>query len=204
VAIESVVLLLRPEAEGPGFTGRLHYRAPGSEVNFSYHLVRVWELPVETLLTGALATLPLAPIADVRTSELPGVIARMKARVMAEAQVGDSVELWTTVALLMGLRYKPDAIRELLRGVSGLEESTIYQEILGKGQEIGRVEGREEGREEGRAEEARALLLRMGNKRFGAPSDQVKAVLETIASLARLEALADRLLEVETWQEFLR
>jgi hypothetical protein len=44
----------------------------------------------------------------------------------------------------------------------------------------------------------------MGNKRFGAPNDQVKAVLETIASLDRLEALADRLLEVETWQEFLR
>src|SRR5271155_2906730 len=52
VEIESVVLLLRPEAEGPGFTGRLHYRAPGSEVTFHYRLVRVWELPVETLLTG--------------------------------------------------------------------------------------------------------------------------------------------------------
>ena len=128
----------------------------------------------------------------------------MKARVVAETQVTDPVELWTTVALLMGLRYKPDAIRELLKGVSGLEESTIYQEILGIGQEIGRVEGREEGREEGRAEEARALLLRMGSKRFGVPDDQVKAALEAIESLDRLEALADRLLEVETWQEFLQ
>ena len=36
VEIESVVLLLRPEAAGTGFTGRLHYRAPGgSEVHFT-------------------------------------------------------------------------------------------------------------------------------------------------------------------------
>ena len=137
VGIESVVLLLRPEAEGPGFTGRLHYRAPGSEVVFTYRLVRVWQLPVERLLTGALATLPLAPIADANAAELPEVVTRMKARILAEAEPVDSVELWTTVALLMGLRYQPDSIRELLKGVSGLEESTIYQEILGKGQEIG-------------------------------------------------------------------
>jgi predicted transposase YdaD len=45
----------------------------------------------------------------------------------------------------LGLRYRPDAIRELMKGVSGLEESTIYQEILGKGEEIGRVKGREAG-----------------------------------------------------------
>ncbi len=200
-----MVLLLRPEAAGTGFTGRLNYRTPGgSEVHFTYHLVRVWELPVETLLSGPVATLPLAPIADVRPEELPGVIARMQVRVAAETPEPDQVELWTSVALLMGLRYRPAAIRELLKGVSGLEESTIYQEILGKGEEIGRVKGREEGRVEGREEEARAVLLRIGTKRFGAPEDQVRTAMEAIDSLETLEALIDRLLEVETWQELLQ
>ena len=61
-----------PEAAGPGFAGQLSYRAPGgSSASFSYRIVRVWEIPVEALLNGELATLPLAPIADALTEQLP-------------------------------------------------------------------------------------------------------------------------------------
>jgi predicted transposase YdaD len=190
--IESVVFLLRPEAQGVGFSGQLSYQAPGgSSVVFAYRIVRVWEMPVEALLKGDLATLPLAPIADAKAEQLPEVIARMEARIAAEIPVPDRRELWTTVYLLMGLRYNRSVIHELLKGVPGMEESTTYQEILEKGEARGRIT------------EARALLLKFGGKRFGVPDASTQAALEAITSIEELERLADRLLEVESWQELL-
>jgi hypothetical protein len=59
------------------------------------------------------------------------------------------------------------------------------------------------GREEGRTEEARALVLRLGSKRFGAPDAQSQMALEAVTTLEALERLADRLLEVESWPELL-
>ena len=66
--------------------------------------------------------------------------------------------------------------------------------------ELGEERGEERGMERGRAAEARSLTLRLGTKRFGEPDAAALATLES-ADLARLEALADRLLEVESWQE---
>lgn len=66
----------------------------------------------------------------------------------------------------------------------------------------GIVEGIERGRTEGRATEARSLILRLGTKRFGAASAESEAVLEA-ADIVRLEAIVERLLEVESWQELL-
>jgi hypothetical protein len=66
----------------------------------------------------------------------------------------------------------------------------------------GIVEGIEQGMERGRAAEARSLILRWGVKRLGAPDPAVEAALEA-SDLARLEVLADRLPEAESWQELL-
>ena len=62
--------------------------------------------------------------------------------------------------------------------------------------------GEEQGMERGRAAEARSLILRWGTKRLGMPDSAVEAALEA-SDLARLEVLADRLPEVESWQELL-
>jgi hypothetical protein len=64
---------------------------------------------------------------------------------------------------------------------------------------------RAEGREEGRVEQAQALLLRQGRHKFGVPptKKQHKALM-MITDVARLEALADRLLDVDSWAELLR
>jgi predicted transposase YdaD len=195
--VESIVFLLRPEAQGTGFTGALQYQTPGGKgVDFSYHLIRVWELPVERLLAGPLATLPLAPISQVEAAALPGVIVRMQSRIIAETPVSEHEEWWGSVALLMGLRHKMVAIRELLKGVGGLEESTFYQEAFGNGIAIGEVKGR--------SGEARTLLLRIGSKRFGPATEAVEAAIQAIETIETLESLADRLLEVETWEELLR
>jgi hypothetical protein len=60
------------------------------------------------------------------------------------------------------------------------------------------------GEKNGRREQAIAMLLIVGSKRFGPPDDKTKTALEKIISIKRLEMLALRLLDVETWQELLQ
>lgn len=84
-----------------------------------------------------------------------------------------------------------------------MRESSTYQAILDEGRVEGRVEGRAEGVVEGRVEEARAILLRQGRKRFGVPDERVQRTLEGISSRERLEELSERLLDVATWDELL-
>lgn len=49
----------------------------------------------------------------------------------------------------------------------------------------------------------RNTVVRIRTKRFGAPPPEALAALEAIDSAAALQPLADRLLEVESWQELL-
>ena len=85
------------------------------------------------------------------------------------------------------------------------EEKGIEKGIeqgIAKGIIEGIEKGRTEGRTEGRVAEARSLILRLGTKRFGAASAESESVLEA-ADIERLEAIVERLLEVESWQELL-
>jgi len=103
--------------------------------------------------------------------------------------------LMTASYVLLGLEHDDAFIQRVFQGVLQMRESSTYQAIL--------CEGREEGRGEGRVMEARALLLRQGEKRFGAPDAPTRAALEAMTDLARLEDLSLRLLEVESWAELL-
>jgi predicted transposase YdaD len=195
--VMSVLMLLRPEADGPALTGSLHRTlsvAP-DYLDFRYGIIRVWEEPVERILAGGLATLPLAPLAKVRPSELPKVIRRMEERLRREASPGDAALLWTATYLLMGLRYSADQVQALLQGVRNMKESSTYQAIL--------AEGRTEGFGEGREEEARTLLLRLGRKRFGPPGRRISAAIKGITDVQRIEQLTERLLDVKSWDELL-
>ncbi len=196
--VQSILVLLRKEADGPALTGNLGYVVPqgaGGSLTFTYHIVRVWEKDVEDVLTGALATLPLAPLTNVSPDALPDVVRRMEERIDAEAQPAEKEMLWTTTYLLMGLRYEPDVTRELLKGVLALKESSTYMEIFEEGEASGLSKGETRGE--------RNLILRIGHKRFGTPDAATVAALEAITSLDTLEQLAERLLEVETWDELL-
>jgi hypothetical protein len=72
-----------------------------------------------------------------------------------------------------------------------MEESSTYQRILSKGVD------------RGRRDEARRILLRQGRIKFGEPDPSVRALIEGIDQLERLENLGDRLLWVTSWQELL-
>ncbi len=77
---------------------------------------------------------------------------------------------------------------------------TWSERHLNKGIRQGRLEGRLEGLEEGRKESALHMLTRLLSKRFGPLDEAVQARLQA-ASLAELEAWADRLLEADTLAE---
>ncbi len=76
-------------------------------------------------------------------------------------------------------------------------------EALEEGLEKGREEGLVLGRIEGRVGKARDLLVQHGTLRFGKPRRKTLTALDRIPDEARLDSLAARLLEVETWDELL-
>ena len=200
ILVRTIIFLLRPAADGPLMRAPLQRQFPAEApyLQFGFRVVRVWEQPVQTFLQGGVGTLPLAPISDVAPEALPAVIRQMEQRIEAEAP-DDAGELWASTYILMGLRYPSEFAGQLLKGVRAMKESSTYQEIKNEG----RVEGRVEGQSEGRTEEARAVLLRLGSKRFGAPDAGVQAAINTVDQIETLDLLIDRILDVESWGELL-
>src|SRR5205807_1262841 len=124
----SVAFILRPEADSPRLTGSLESGLPDEPPihAFRYGVIRVWQVPVARLLGGGLGALPLAPVSDVSTASLPGVVRRMKGRLRGTDKAR---ELWAATYILLGLRYSPEMADALLQGVISMEESTTYQAI---------------------------------------------------------------------------
>ena len=197
--VGSVVVLLRPQANLSTITGLYQRRTPQASEPyrlFRYQVIRVWELPVQSLLQGGLGRLALAPVSAVRESELPGVLREMKQRVARVRDRGRLGRWWTAVYVLMGLRYQDALVERLLQGVLDMEESTTYQAIIRKGVAKGRTEGA--------LEEVRKLLLRLGQTQFHteAPAD-VQARVEAMQDLDQLEQLLLRVTQVSSWDELL-
>jgi predicted transposase YdaD len=198
--VKSVVILLRQQAERKQPFGHVAYDG----LSFEYRVVRPWQLPVADFLEGPLVLVPFAPTADVPASRLPEVVQGMKQRLDSEASAGERGDLWMAARLLMGLRGRSERINQLLKGVPGMKESSVYQEILKEGRDEGLEIGREEGRAQGTLQGERRLLLRLGRARLGEPDARTLSALEQITDAERLEDLAVRLAEVETWQELVR
>ncbi len=116
-------------------------------------MLRVWEMPVATLLAGGPSLLPLAPISNVRREHLPGVVERIKEQ-LVRLPAPESAKLWTATYVLVGLRYSRQLAAQLLEGVIGMEDSVTYQAIVEKGIEKGAVS------------EARKFFLRLAKKRL--------------------------------------
>lgn len=79
LAVQSVIVVLRREADFRALTELLRHRLPDGQVyrEFRYRVVRVWQQPIDQVLAGALATLPLAPLAAGADDILPEVVRRM-------------------------------------------------------------------------------------------------------------------------------
>ncbi len=189
--VRSVAVILRPEADSPRLTGVLKRTLPGKrrpyEV-FEYGVLRVWRIPAERLIRGGPGTLPLAPIAAVSEADLPGVIRVIERRLRGEAK---RRELWSATRILMGLRYPAGLVDVLLQGITEMRESTTYQAIIAEGEALGR------------AEEARRLLLLVGERHLGAPDQAARVAVGALTDVERVEDLVARAHEAEDWRQLL-
>ncbi len=68
-----------------------------------------------------------------------------------------------------------------------MEESTTYQYIL----------------EQGAIRHAKKVVLKLGASKLGAPAKKVKAAIQELEDLPRLERMLMRLLTANTWDEVL-
>lgn len=184
----SVAVLLRPEADSPQLTGLFERRFPGQEpmALLRYRVLRVWQLPVESLLAGGVGTLPLAPVSDVSEARIPDVIRRMTER-LSQERPRRAHDLWAVTYVLLGLRYSDAFANLLFQEVLGMEESTTYQAIVRKG----------------RLAEARQILLALGRQQFGPGDEATLRTLNAIQDVRRLEKLIKRVVKVSSWQELL-
>ena len=191
-----MIVLLRPEADGPAITGALDLAWSGAPyLSFAYRVVRTWEQPVEAILAGGLGTPPLAPIADAAPEALPSIIRRMGERLAAEAAPGEAATLWAATYILAALRY-PREVAQMIRSLGqAMRESWAYQEVLD--------EGRAEGEARGRAEEERRILLRLGTRRLGPPDAATAATLRALSDIDRVERMTERLLDATSWADVL-
>jgi len=196
----SAVFLLRPEAAHSNTIGRVSERLDAvSSLDFSYHLVRVWELSPETILSGGIGVLPLAPITAVKPADLAPLIEKARERIKSELPQQLGSDFLVAMRLLMGLRYEDRLTEILMQSVFEMRDSVEWQKIFRSGEAEGRAKGKAEGRAEGKAEGERALLIRLGTARFGPPSDAVLKRLESITDDAELQNLGVRILTAQSW-----
>jgi predicted transposase YdaD len=188
--VRSVVFQLGPKAAGLRVTGRFSDRSDGGHgIDFSYRLVRAWELPPDQLLAGGMGTLPLAVLASAE-ERLAVVAAEVRHRLDRVAPT-DAAELLTATYILGTLRHDEGLLGRLLEGVRHMEESAGYQAIMRRGKAEGLLEGRRED------------VLLVGRRRFGEPSAEVLAIVNSIRDPQRLGELVVAALDASSWTELL-
>jgi hypothetical protein len=200
----STLLLLRPEANASAATGELNRFHPWETepyLTFRYRVVRVWEEPLDRFLTGPLGTLPLAVLTDEAKADLVGTMNRIDERLRGLSNSAMAGRMEACTLILLGLRYTEERIAEVRKGIAmvDLRESSFYTLIR---KEI-REEIVAEVEKECELAASRRLILSMGRRKFGVPSTGMEATLEEITDQAKLEAIAERLLDVSTWEDLL-
>jgi hypothetical protein len=224
VPVRTSIILLRPAADGTELSGLWELRLPEGDVYnwFRYNVVRVWQQPIDEILTAGMPILPLAPISNVDRDALPGVLLAISERLIRETSPDQAATLWTATKVMMGLRYSTDEVEEITRrvsamilGIRGIEESSVYQDIFAKGEARGEAKGEARGeakgeakgkvagRAEGRTEEAREALVRVGRRRFGPPDGAVLGKIDAMDDVDTLNSMLDRILDVSSWDELL-
>jgi predicted transposase YdaD len=200
VPVRSLLVLLRKKADAANLTGKLGYGESESRVEFHYRVVRLWEFPVEDVLQGGIASLPLATLCRMPADQpmidaLRTVVQEIDRRLDRETNHAVSVRLMTAAYILTGLRVAKTDLAAIYRGIGLMQESTAYDEAV--------EEGERRGEARGTIRASQRLLFRQGRKQFGIPDASIEAELRTIEDPDRLDRLADAMLSAESWQELL-
>jgi hypothetical protein len=161
-------------------------------MDFGFEIVRLWQRPAEALLSGSVATLPLAPLGQLPAGSspseaLPAIIRRIEERLTRDATPEAAAKLMRATFVLTGMVVAKATLQNLFAGVRFMQESSAYDVLV----------------EEGEVKALRETLLRLGRKRFKSADQSIEASVNTITDLDRLKRMTERLLEVTTWQELL-
>jgi len=191
--VRSILVLLRPSADSPQYSGVWQDRLPGgmTYLEFHYQAIRLWQVSEAAVLQGGVGVLPLALLADVVEKNLPNVVRRVAERLNHEVPEQHAAEtLWTQTFVLAGLRLPRSVLDPLFRGASAmsiLEDSSALEYFT----------------ERAEARAFRAVLLIQGEQRFGAPAETVSAALQQLDDPRRLKRMTQRILQVNSWDELL-
>ena len=194
VPVHSVVILLRPKADAPDITGRQTYTGQPrrGKMDFRYEVVRIWQRPARRLLRYGPGVLPLSVLgalppgvpAEEGVAEVVDLLCRRTKRTMNQEE---AKHILTSAFVLSGLRLTPEQAKKAFRRVPAVEDSTTYQYIL----EQGEIKG------------LRKLVLREGATKLGAPPKKVKAAIQELEDLPRLERMCGRLFTASSWNDVL-
>lgn len=193
IPINSTVVLLRPAADGPELTGLYEARAKDGSLylQYRYHVIRLWEIPANSLLNAGIGVLPLAPLGKLELDELPEILREVRVRMERQLPPSSWDDYWAGLGVLMGLKYETKLIRTLLEGVltmikmSDLRDSSLVQFF---GNEF-REEGREEGAAIGEIRGIRKAVLSLVAHRFGSIDPALESFVNSTSNLAELEKL---------------
>ncbi len=188
------VMLLRPSADAPAMTGLFPQANPlGAPWDFPFHVVRLWEVPVDRFLNGPLGLLPLAPLSKFDPADAARVKKVIEQRIKAEASDSLGLTLRTALVNLLALRYDECEIAFWSDLMATLDIS--HTPLANMFRKEGRVEGRIEGQI--------VMFLEMGEDKLGEPADAVRATIQAITDEARIRQLRRRLPVVNSWDELL-
>ncbi|MDB5313574.1 MAG: hypothetical protein JWO38_7776 [Gemmataceae bacterium] len=156
--VHTVLILLRPKANATDLTGALDVLGADGRayLSFRYTVVRVWQESITGLFSAGLGLAPLALLTNEAAADLTAAFGRFRDRLREPGvQANLAEELLGSTFVLCGLRYDRVRLENLYRTLSmTLEDSTTYQLILERGIAQGITKGI--------AQEAQAMLLRLG------------------------------------------
>jgi hypothetical protein len=194
VPVHSVAILLRPKADDPNITGRLTYSAQPrrGKMDFRYEVIRIWQMPAKRLLRCGPGVLPLSVLGALppgvsKEDGVAEIIAQLCWRVDRDYEREVANHIVTSALVLSGLRLDRELAVNLFRRYRAVEDSTTYQYII----------------EQGAIAEVRKLVLRKGATKLGAPTKRVKAAVQELEDLPRLERLLDSLDTATSWNDVL-
>jgi hypothetical protein len=186
--VRSHAVLLRPNAQRANLSDRLEYEG----LSFRFKIVKVWEVPAEELLRGGIGLAPLAvlgkpPAGRTREQVLPRYAESIVDRV--ERDQGPAAKnVLTAMYILAGMHVDKYMVRKIFEKVFAMRESGTYQLIL----------------EEGAIEHTQDLILKLGRRQIGDPSEKQVARLKAIQDLDRLDRIAVKVLSAKSWDGLLR
>jgi hypothetical protein len=155
--VHSCVVLLRRPADSPALTGAYKQRSRSvmPYLTFRYRVVRLWQVPVKTLLLPGSSVVVAAVLADHGTLPADEIALRIATCINVISDIDTRAMLFTIAYNLAGLRFN-DSQADIMFGreISVLEKySSTVQATLRRG-------------------EAR-LLLTSAEQIFGAPSQEI-------------------------------